>query len=82
MIMNESDALNWIASVFEAPAGSLRADTPSSSIAGWDSLGILSLIAELDEKFDIQLEEAEIYAIKGVADILGLLARSGALSMA
>ena len=77
--MNETEALAWIAEVFEEPAGSLRADTPSSSIAGWDSLGMLSLIAALDEKLHIQLDESEIFAIKSVRDILALLERAGAM---
>lgn len=80
--MNETEALDWIAEVFEEPPGRLRADMPSSEIAGWDSLGMLSLIAALDEKFNIQLDETEIYGIKGVRDVLALLERAGVLVMA
>lgn len=73
------DALNWIAEVFGEPAGRIAADTPSSGIKGWDSLGTLMLIAELDEKFGIQLDEGEMYALKTVGDILAILERQGAL---
>lgn len=75
------DALDWIAGVFGEPAGRIAADMPSSSIKGWDSLGTLMLIADLDEKFGIQLEESEMYALKSVADILAVLERQGALAL-
>jgi len=76
------DALNWIAEVLGEPAGRITVDTPSSAIKGWDSLGTLMLIAELDEKFGIQLDEGEMYALKTVGDILAVLERQGALAVA
>lgn len=76
------DALDWIAGVFGEPAGRITADMASSSIKGWDSLGTLMLIADLDEKFGIHLEESEMFALKSVADILALLERQGALAVA
>jgi acyl carrier protein len=80
--MNTQDALHWIAEVFEEPAGRLNAGTAREAIAGWDSLGTLSLIAALDEKFDIHLDEKEIEAMAKVEDILAVLRRQGALAEA
>lgn len=80
--MNAQDALNWIAAVFEEPAGRLSASTARASIAGWDSLGTLSLIAALDEKFDIHIDEQEIEAMASVEDIFTVLRRHGALAEA
>jgi len=36
----------------------------------WDSLGRLSLIAALDEEFDLQIEDKEFEKLTTVADIL------------
>lgn len=36
----------------------------------WDSLGRLSLIAALDEQFDLQIEDKEFEQLKTVGDVL------------
>ena len=80
--MTMHDALVWITEVFEDSPGRIGADTPRTHIPGWDSLGTLSLIAGFDEKFDIQLSEGDIEAMKSVRDILDILRRHGALQEA
>lgn len=80
--MNTQEALHWIAEVFEEPAARVTASTERKAIAGWDSLGTLSLIAGLDERFDIHLDEQEIEAMAQVDDILKVLRRHGALAEA
>ena len=77
--METQDALQWIPEVFEESPGRINAGTLREQIPGWDSLGTLSLIAGLDERFDIQLSEQDIEALKSVADLLDLLRRHGAL---
>lgn len=77
--MNVQEAVDWLAEIFEEPAGRLKEDTPREKIAGWDSLGTLSLIAGLDERFDIHLPEAEIEALQNVGDVLAILRRHGKL---
>ena len=77
--MNKAEALAWIADLFEEPQEQIRESTPRSEILAWDSLGVLSLMAELDERFDIQLTETEISDMQRVGDILDLLARNNAL---
>ena len=78
--MTKAEALIWIAEIFEEPAENVRPDTPREEIAGWDSLGVLTLMASLDEKFDIHLNETEIGGMASVGDILGILERNDALS--
>jgi acyl carrier protein len=77
--MNKSEALGWIADLFEEPPENVAESTPRSEILGWDSLGVLSLMVGLDEKFDIQLTETELNEMAKVGDILDLLARHDAL---
>jgi acyl carrier protein len=78
--MNTQEALNWIAEIFEEPAGRVTAATYRQDIPGWDSLGTLSLLAGFDERFDIHLSEQDIESLQGVEDILELLRRHDALA--
>ena len=77
--MNTKDALAWVAEVFEESPGRIGASTLRSEIPGWDSLGTLSLIAGLDERFNIHLSEQDIEGMKSVADLLEILRRHSAL---
>ena len=77
--MNTQEAMAWISEVFEEAPGRISASTPRSEIPGWDSLGTLSLIAALDERFDIHLSEQDIEVLQSVNDIFELLRRRGAL---
>jgi acyl carrier protein len=79
--MTQNEALTWLARLFEEPAPALlKPETPREEIAAWDSLGLLTLMAELDEKFNIQLEADDMEAMTSVQDVLDVLKRNGALS--
>lgn len=77
--MTKDDALAWITEVFEETPGRIAPETKRSEIPGWDSLGTLSLIAALDERFDIHLSEQDIEALQSVDDVFAILRRRGAL---
>ena len=77
--MNEKDALNWIAEIFQEPLENISPNTLREDIPGWDSLGVLTLIAEMDENFDILLEEEDLEKLKTVNDLLDLLKNNGKL---
>jgi len=78
--MTRDEVLTWLAGVFEEPPGSVRPETPRDEIRGWDSLGVLTLMADLDEKFDLRVGEKEMAAMTRIQDILDLLNRSGKLA--
>ena len=78
--MNTQEALDWVSEIFEEPPGRIGAATVREEIPGWDSLGTLSLIAALDERFDIHLSEQDIESLQSVRDIFELLRRRDALS--
>jgi acyl carrier protein len=78
--MTVSDALVWLANLFEEPLPRIHPDTKRTEIPAWDSLGMLTLMASLDEQFDIRLTDEEIPALRSVADILTALRRRGKLS--
>jgi acyl carrier protein len=64
--MTRDEAMRSVATIFEEPAEKLRPETRKDAVAGWDSLGVLTLLAELDEKVEIQLGEKEARELKVV----------------
>ena len=68
--MNLAEALLWIAETFEEPAENIKPDTLRDDIPGWDSLGALTLMAKLDEEFNIILSEDDLANMQAVEDIL------------
>jgi acyl carrier protein len=78
-LMTANEALEWIAELFEEPVENITAETPRDEIPAWDSLGILTLMARLDEDFEILLEEEEVQELRSVGDILDALRRHGKL---
>lgn len=78
--MNRQEAVAWLAGLFEEPVGNVGEETARESIYGWDSLGTLTLMAEMDEKFDIQLSEKDVAAFLSIGDVVNLLAGRGKLT--
>jgi acyl carrier protein len=78
--MTEKEALKWVADLFEEPPEKIFMDTPRDAIPAWDSLGVLTLMAGLDEKFDIVLSDAEIRAMRSAGDILEVLRKNAKLN--
>lgn len=74
------EALTMLAQVFEEPLERLSPATPRAQVAGWDSMGALSLMAELDERFGIELTADVSRSITHIGGILDLLRAKGALS--
>lgn len=77
--MNQQEALRWIEEVFEEPSGSLTGETLRDDVPTWDSMGVLALMAGMDEKFDIVLTDDDIKSMKSVDDILAVLRKHGKL---
>ena len=71
--MSETEALNWIAGIFDATPGSIAPETVREDIQTWDSMGVLLLMAGLDEKFSILMTDGDIAAMRRVDDILAVL---------
>ena len=79
MMTTQETALKWVAEMFDQPADQLTPETLRQDIPLWDSLGILMLMAGLDEKFGIMLSDVELRAMTKVGDILEVLRREGKL---
>lgn len=68
-----------IATAINAPEDQVKADTELQNLEWWDSMGVLLLMAELDERFGIILEEETISSFAKVSDILKILIDADAL---
>ena len=78
--MTTQEALALIAEIFEELPENVQYNTPRSEIPAWDSLGMLSLMASLDENFDIRLTEDQLSEITKVGDVLEILRQKDMLS--
>lgn len=79
-IMSQDQALDWLAEVFQEPRENLSLETPRDDVASWDSLGVLTLMAEVDEKFDLVLSDQEMQGMKKIGDVLSVLRERGKLN--
>jgi acyl carrier protein len=70
---NPGEFLAWCGTLFDEPVENLTMDTPREEIPGWDSMGILLLMADLDEVHGIQLSESELEELKTLGDISRLI---------
>ena len=79
MPMTQQEALQWIAVLFEESDNQIQPETTRDKIAAWDSLGMLTLMAGLNEKFDIVMSDYELQEFRTVGDILNVLRKNGKL---
>lgn len=78
-LITESDALGLLAETFAEPLENIRPEVAREHIAGWDSMGALMLMAELDERFSLQLTAEISKQMRCVADVLDYLRQNGVL---
>ena len=78
--MTENEAMKWITELFEESVGNIKPETRKDEIQSWDSLGVLNLMAGLDQQYDVLLAEDEVAGLKKVGDILEILKKYGKMS--
>jgi acyl carrier protein len=81
-MIKQSEAIEWVSRVFEQPVDEVSPDTTLDSFPMWDSLGVLTLMAEFDEKFGIVLTDSDMRELQKVDDILEVLRKRGKLETA
>ena len=77
--MTMAEALKWVADLFQEPLDTINPLTSRKEIDAWDSLGMLSLLAGLDENFDLRLSVEQTSGLRTVGDILEVLRQHGNL---
>jgi len=78
--MSQQEALKWFADLFGLPPSNITPATTRAEILTWDSLGVLTLMAALDETFNIVANDADMRAMQKVGDVLDLLRKHGKLT--
>lgn len=66
-----------IASITNVPAASLTPQSGPENLAEWDSLAHISIIAAVEQTFQVQFTMPEILSIKTIADLRKILEKRG-----
>lgn len=78
--MSTSEAIAWFAEIFETTESEISSETRQQDIEGWDSMGVLTLMAELDDRFSINLDQDELESINSINDLLDVLRNNNVLT--
>ena len=78
--MTTQEATTWIARLFQESVERLTPETPRDAVPAWDSLGELTMMADMDEKFGIVLTDNQLRAMTRVDDILQVLRNNGQIT--
>ena len=78
--MTTQEATTWIARLFQESVERLTPETPRDAVPAWDSLGELTMMADMDEKFGIVLTDSQLRAMTRVDDILQVLRNNGQIT--
>ena len=71
------DLLDFIAETFSVEKAILKLETAPGDFPEWDSLGHLSLLTDLEEKFNISFDMDETMSIQSISDLKDVLERKG-----
>lgn len=74
-----SDILEMLVVLLNETPANITPQAELNSLTGWDSMGVLLLMAELDERFGIMLKEEQIKSLKTIDDIIGVIKDRGFL---
>lgn len=67
------EALEMFADIFDEDQENIQLGTNKEELEGWDSLGMLSLMAELDSRFNITLNAGDLGKLSGINDLVNML---------
>ncbi len=71
--MNATEFIEKFAEALDIDVTGLSVDTEFRTIEEWDSISYLSVIAMMDEEYEIQIENAEFKQLKTLGDIMNYI---------
>jgi acyl carrier protein len=71
--LQKTEFLLSLDELLELEPGTVKGSETLESLEGWNSLAIISLMALMDERFDVTLQPRRIAACTTVADLVALL---------
>lgn len=72
--MTQTEFLNIIEGILELDEGTLDGSEKLNELAGWDSLAVVSFIAEIDSELDLTLNPNQLSNAQSIADLKALVA--------
>lgn len=78
--MSTGEILKVIAEAINEPQDDVRPEVELENLPGWDSMGVLLVMAELDELFGIVLDQETLSSFSQVSDVLKVLKEEGAVA--
>ncbi|MGO8879560.1 MAG: phosphopantetheine-binding protein [Desulfomonilaceae bacterium] len=78
-LLTESDVLRMIAQTLLIDPSTITPTTRKEKIPEWDSLGIVSIMAMIEDEFHITISFEEAVALNGVPDLLEMLKKNNKL---
>jgi len=73
----EEKFINLFSETLEIEDVQLTTETIFRELEQWDSLAYLSVIAMIDEEFDIQIEGAKFKELKTIGDLINEIVKKG-----
>lgn len=73
--MDAKDFIEKFAEAIEADAQKITVDTKFRSLEEWSSLAVLSVIAMLDDEYDILIEGGDFRQLETIKDIIRFIER-------
>jgi acyl carrier protein len=78
--MTTPEALEMLAACFNEPLDTLTPQSRREDMPGWDSMGVVMLIAELDERFNLELSAERSRSMQQISEVLDFLREHGLLT--
>ena len=73
----EENFIKLFCDTLEIEDAQVTSETIFRDLEQWDSLAYLSVIAMIDEEFDIQIEGAEFKELKTIGDLINEIEKKG-----
>ncbi|WP_018348733.1 acyl carrier protein [Longispora albida] len=64
------------AEAFGVPAAELSPDRDLRGIDGVDSVKVLRAIARIEQRYDVELEDSDVFAVKTLGDLVTLIEKA------
>jgi acyl carrier protein len=71
---NQTKLYNVVAKVFNVDSTSINSKSSPDNVKGWDSIGMVNLITELEQVFNVSFEILEIVEMHNISIIQSILA--------
>ncbi|MEU8782750.1 acyl carrier protein [Streptomyces sp. NPDC048637] len=65
-----------VAAVLDRPADELRPDADLRGVEGADSIKVVRIIAKIEQTYDIELEDEEIFGINTIDEVVELVGKA------